>query len=117
MQPAELPAELLADLRIAFDGAVLEYFLYKRERDLWMADDPVMDVFLALTRFHRVLNLDGEELVHPMFTARTGALHSRRSSSRRPTPVPRREGGSAPCRSTGTVRDLPRFPPLLRCVR
>ncbi len=63
-QPAELPGELLADLRIAFDGAVLEYFLYKRERDLWMADDPVMDVFLALTRFHRVLTLEGEELVH-----------------------------------------------------
>lgn len=64
MQPAELPGALLADLRIALDGAILEYFLYKREHDLWMADDPVMDVFLALTRFHRVLNLEGEELVH-----------------------------------------------------
>lgn len=62
--PCDMPAELLADLRIAFDGAVLEYFLYKREHDLWMADDPVMDVFLALTRFHRVLLLEGEELVH-----------------------------------------------------
>jgi DNA excision repair protein ERCC-2 len=54
----------VADLRIAFDAAMLEYFLYKRERDLWMADDPVMDVFLAVTRFHRVLGLGGDEFVH-----------------------------------------------------
>jgi DNA excision repair protein ERCC-2 len=55
---------VLADLRVAFDGAALSYFLYKREHDLWMAEDPVMDVFLSLTRFHRVLDLGGEEFVH-----------------------------------------------------
>ncbi len=49
---------------LAFDGAMLQYFLYKRENDLWLADDPVMDVFLALTRFHRVLGLGGPEFVH-----------------------------------------------------
>ena len=43
---------------------MLQYFLYKRENELWMADDPVMEVFLALTRFHRVLGLGGDEFVH-----------------------------------------------------
>lgn len=56
--------EPLADMRIALDGAMLQYFLYKRENDLWLSDDPVMDVFLALTRFHRVLSLGGDEFVH-----------------------------------------------------
>jgi len=56
--------EPLADLRMALDGAMLQYFLFKREHDLWLADDPVMDVFLALTRFHRVLGLGGDEFVH-----------------------------------------------------
>jgi DNA excision repair protein ERCC-2 len=56
--------EVFSELRIAFDGTVLGYFLYKRENELWMADDPILDVFLALTRFHRVLTLGGEEFVH-----------------------------------------------------
>jgi DNA excision repair protein ERCC-2 len=60
----ELPVPDFADLRVAFDGALLQYFVYKREHDLWMAEDPVMDVFLALTRFHRVLALGGDEFVH-----------------------------------------------------
>ncbi|MCU0303518.1 MAG: hypothetical protein MUC56_05635 [Thermoanaerobaculales bacterium] len=53
-----------SDLRIAFDGAMLSYFLYKREHELWIADDPVLDLFFALTHFHRVLSLGGEEFVH-----------------------------------------------------
>ncbi len=59
-----LDSEPLAELRMALDGAMLQYFLFKRENDLWLADDPVMDVFLALTRFHRVLSLGGDEFVH-----------------------------------------------------
>jgi DNA excision repair protein ERCC-2 len=56
--------EVTSDLRIAFDGAMLSYFLYKRERELWIADDPVLDLFFALTHFHRVLSLGGSEFVH-----------------------------------------------------
>ena len=55
---------MISNLRIAFDGAILSYFLYKREHEMWMADDPVLDVFFALTRFHRVLALGGDEFVH-----------------------------------------------------
>ncbi|MCD4751385.1 MAG: hypothetical protein K8R59_18615 [Thermoanaerobaculales bacterium] len=56
--------EDFSNFRMAFDGAMLQYFLYKRENDLWIAEDPVMDIFLSLTRFHRVLGLGGSEFVH-----------------------------------------------------
>jgi DNA excision repair protein ERCC-2 len=62
--PAKLRPEAISDLRIAFDGAILSYFLFKREHEMWMADDPVLDVFFALTRFHRVFELGGDEFVH-----------------------------------------------------
>jgi len=54
----------IGELRMELDGAMLEYWMYKREHELWIADDPVMDLFLALTRFHQVLRLGGEEFVH-----------------------------------------------------
>jgi DNA excision repair protein ERCC-2 len=63
-QVINLDPEPFGELRLEFDGAMLQYFLYKRERDLWSADDPVLEVFLALTRFHRVLGLGGREFVH-----------------------------------------------------
>ncbi|MEN8165812.1 MAG: DEAD/DEAH box helicase, partial [Acidobacteriota bacterium] len=63
-QVTNFDSEPLGKLRMALDGAMLQYFLYKREHDLWWAEDPVMDVFLALTRFHRVLSLGGDEFVH-----------------------------------------------------
>jgi len=62
--PADLDHDAISDLRIAFDGAMLSYFLYKREHEMWMANDPVLDVFFTLTRFHRVLALGGDEFVH-----------------------------------------------------
>jgi len=68
--PADLREDVISNLRIAFDGAILSYFLYKREHEMWMADDPVLDVFFALTRFHQVLALGGDEFVH--IAARTG---------------------------------------------
>jgi DNA excision repair protein ERCC-2 len=56
--------EAVADLRIAFDGAMLSYFLYKREHELWISDDPALDLFFELSHFHRVLALGGDEFVH-----------------------------------------------------
>ncbi|MEE4271632.1 MAG: helicase C-terminal domain-containing protein [Thermoanaerobaculales bacterium] len=61
---ATFDAETVSELRIAFDGAILSYFLYKREHELWIADDPVLELFFNLTHFHRVLTLGGEEFVH-----------------------------------------------------
>jgi DNA excision repair protein ERCC-2 len=68
----ELDQQRLSGLRIDWDGAMLSYFMYKRENDLWVADDPVMDVFLAFTRFHRVLMLGGDEFVHLASRGRDG---------------------------------------------
>ncbi|MCG6964053.1 MAG: hypothetical protein LJE95_12380 [Acidobacteria bacterium] len=60
----ELPTEEIGELRMRFDAAMLAYWMYKRENEMWLADDPVQQLFLTLTRFHRVLADDGEELVH-----------------------------------------------------
>ena len=60
----ELPEDDLSEFRIAFDAAMLEYWLYKRENELWFADDPVMRLFLDVSRFQRVLRLGGDEFVH-----------------------------------------------------
>ncbi len=62
--PVEIDDNAISNLRIAFDGAILSYFLYKRENEMWVADDPVLDVFFTLTRFHRVLSMGGDEFVH-----------------------------------------------------
>jgi DNA excision repair protein ERCC-2 len=59
----ELPTDRIADLRLAFDGALLSYFLYKRENELWMADDPVMEVFLRVMKIHRTVAIQGDEFV------------------------------------------------------
>jgi len=61
---ASLPDDALADLRLHLDGAMLQYFIYKRENDLWLADDPVVELFYNLTHFHRVLLLGGDEFIH-----------------------------------------------------
>ncbi len=60
----ELPTEEIGELRMRFDAAMLAYWMYKRENEMWLASDPVQQLFLTLTRFHRVLSDDGEELVH-----------------------------------------------------
>jgi len=65
--------EAVSDLRIAFDGAMLTYFLFKREHELWIADDPVLELFFELTHFHRVLTLGGSEFVHLAQRASDGA--------------------------------------------
>lgn len=62
--PSSLPRRELADLRIELDGAMLQYFVYKREHELWSADDPVLEAFFTLTHLHRVLSLGGDEFVH-----------------------------------------------------
>lgn len=74
---AEFPRNDLARIRIEFDSLLLQYFIYKRENDLWLADDPVMDSFLSLARLQRVLEYDGEEFVHLVGRSETGARHLR----------------------------------------
>jgi len=56
--------DVFSALRLEFDAAILEYFLYKKEQGLWAAQDPVVELFLSLVRFQKVLSLGGEEFVH-----------------------------------------------------
>ena len=74
---ASFDPRTISDLRIAFDGAILSYFLYKREHALWIADDPILDLFFSLTHFHRVLSLGGSEFVHLARRANDGAVSLR----------------------------------------
>jgi DNA excision repair protein ERCC-2 len=69
---AFLPNEKLSELRIALDAALLQYFIYKRENKMWMANDPVLEIFFAVTRFHRVLQLGGDEFIHLASRTRDG---------------------------------------------
>ena len=71
---ASFEPRTISDLRIAFDGAMLSYFLYKREQKLWIADDPILDLFFTLTHFHRVLSLGGSEFVHLARRAPDGTI-------------------------------------------
>jgi DNA excision repair protein ERCC-2 len=71
---ASFDPHTISDLRIAFDGAMLSYFLYKREQKLWIADDPILDLFFTLTHFHRVLSLGGSEFVHLARRAPDGTI-------------------------------------------
>jgi len=73
--PIDPPRDELTEIRIELDGAMLQYFLYKREHELWNADDPVLEAFFQLTHFHRVLGLGGEEFVY--LATRTGSGESR----------------------------------------
>ena len=74
---ASFDPHTISDLRIAFDGAILSYFLYKREQELWIADDPILDLFFTLTHFHRVLALGGSEFVHLARRAADGTVSLR----------------------------------------
>ena len=74
---ASFDPHTISDLRIAFDGAILSYFLYKREQELWIADDPILDLFFTLTHFHRVLSLGGSEFVHLARRAADGTVSLR----------------------------------------
>ncbi len=53
----------LAELRLELDAAVLEYLMFKREAELWLAEDPAVAAFSAISRFAAVADLGGEELV------------------------------------------------------
>ena len=75
--PASFDPHTISDLRIALDGAMLSYFLYKREKEQWITDDPILDLFFALTHFHRVLSLGGSEFVHLARRAADGTVSLR----------------------------------------
>jgi DNA excision repair protein ERCC-2 len=58
-----LEVEPLAEIRVALDALVAPYFTFKRNADLWLARDPVLDVVLALARVTDLLEDGGRDLV------------------------------------------------------
>ncbi len=59
----ELDRSALAEPLVELESSFLDYLLLKRERELWIPDDPVVTAFSAVTRFATIADLDGEELV------------------------------------------------------
>jgi DNA excision repair protein ERCC-2 len=59
----ELDARALALARLALDALIPPYFTFKRSVELWLAEDPVVEVLLALARVVDLLEDGGEELV------------------------------------------------------
>ena len=60
---AALPLPALAEARLALDALIAPYFTFKRQVDLWVASDPVIEVVLSLARLVDLLEDGGEELV------------------------------------------------------
>jgi DNA excision repair protein ERCC-2 len=58
-----LVPEPLAEFRVALDALVAPYFTFKRNSELWLARDPVLDVLLSLARVTDLLEDGGPELV------------------------------------------------------
>jgi DNA excision repair protein ERCC-2 len=53
----------LAEFRVALDAQVAPYFTFKRNSDLWLARDPVLETLLSLARVTDLLEDGGRELV------------------------------------------------------
>lgn len=59
----ELEPEQLVDIRLALDALLIPYFTFKRQAEVWLAQDPVMEVSLTLSRLVNLLGDGGRELV------------------------------------------------------
>lgn len=58
-----MDGDALVSFRLALDALVSPYFVFKRSVDLWLADDPVVRVLLALARLVDVVEDGGPEFV------------------------------------------------------
>ncbi len=59
----ELDPRPLTEVRLALDALVAPYFTFKRNAEIWLAKDPVVDVLLSLARLTDLLQDGGRELV------------------------------------------------------
>ncbi|HPS78946.1 MAG TPA: DEAD/DEAH box helicase, partial [Thermoanaerobaculaceae bacterium] len=63
VRPTELDAQSLIEVRLGLDALLVPYFTFKRNVELWLAKDPVMEVSLTLSRLVGLLGDGGKELV------------------------------------------------------
>ena len=60
---APLEHERLAPLSMALDAQIIPYFTFKRNAQVWLAEDPILDVMLTVSRLLALLEDGGKELV------------------------------------------------------
>jgi DNA excision repair protein ERCC-2 len=63
IRPIDLEHDDLAGLRLDLDALIAPYFAFKRDVDLWLAEDPVVKVLLSLARLTDLAQVGGRELV------------------------------------------------------
>ncbi len=61
---AELPVAALAQARLDLDALMPEYFSFKRDHQLWLADDPVIAALLTVAQLSELAALPADELTH-----------------------------------------------------
>jgi DNA excision repair protein ERCC-2 len=62
-QRIDLDPAPLAELRLALDALIAPYFAFKRDAELWLAQDPILAVLLTLARLTELVEDGGRELV------------------------------------------------------
>jgi len=60
---AEAPLPALREARLALDALMVPYFAFKRQQELWLAADPVVEVLLSVARFLELAETRRPELV------------------------------------------------------
>lgn len=64
VHPTVLDGQLWSSTRLAMDALMVPYFTFKRNHDLWLAEDPVLNVLLTLARLSDLVADGGEEFIH-----------------------------------------------------
>lgn len=57
------PTEALRQARLELDALMVPYFAFKRQQELWLAADPVVEILLSLARFVDLVEPPRPELV------------------------------------------------------
>lgn len=60
---ADPPVEVLRQARLQLDALMVPYFAFKRQQELWLSSDPVVELLLVLARFLELLETGRPELV------------------------------------------------------
>jgi DNA excision repair protein ERCC-2 len=63
VEKVPLDVRPLAEVRLTLDALIAPFFTFKRTVDLWLADDPVVDVLLSLARLTDLLAAGHPEIV------------------------------------------------------
>lgn len=60
---AQPPVDVLRQARLELDALMVPYFAFKRQQELWLSSDPVVELLLVLARFLELADVGRPELV------------------------------------------------------